>query len=126
MKINDFTSRQVGPRPADVEKMLKVIGVSSMEELVDKTVPAAIRLPQPLNLPKGMSEYEFLNHVRALAAKNKLYKTYIGMGYYNTVVPAVIQRVICFGQFRVRGVRLLEPRHPRQPDCAGRGAGAYL
>lgn len=92
MKINDFTSRQVGPRPADVEKMLKVIGVSSMEELIDKTVPSAIRLPQPLNLPKGMSEYEFLNHVRALAAKNKLYKTYIGMGYYNTVVPAVIMR----------------------------------
>ena len=92
MKISDFTSRQVGPGPADVEKMLKVIGVSSMEELVDKTVPAAIRLSQPLNLPKGMSEYEFLNHVRALAAKNKLYKTYIGMGYYNTVVPAVIQR----------------------------------
>ena len=92
MKINDFTSRQVGPRPSDVEKMLKVIGVSSLDELMEKTIPAAIRLSQPLNLPKGMSEYEFLNHVRALAAKNKLYKTYIGMGYYNTVVPAVIQR----------------------------------
>ncbi|MBO4282832.1 MAG: aminomethyl-transferring glycine dehydrogenase, partial [Bacteroidales bacterium] len=92
MKINDFTSRQVGPRPADVEKMLHVIGVSSLDELVDKTIPAAIRLPKALDLPKGMSENEFLNHIRALAAKNKLYKSYIGMGYYNTVVPAVILR----------------------------------
>lgn len=92
MEHNSFTSRQVGPTPSDVEKMLKVIGVSSMDELIEKTIPSAIRLPKEMNLPEGMTEYEFLNHVRALAAQNKVYRTYIGMGYYNTIVPAVIMR----------------------------------
>ncbi|MBO4738137.1 MAG: aminomethyl-transferring glycine dehydrogenase [Bacteroidales bacterium] len=92
MVNSSFTSRQVGPSPMDVEKMLKVIGVSSLDELIEKTIPSAIRLPKALNLPEGMSEYEFINHIRALAAQNKIYRTYIGMGYYNTVVPAVIMR----------------------------------
>ena len=92
MVNSSFTSRQVGPSPKDVEKMLKVIGVSSMDELIEKTIPSAIRLPKALNLPEGMSEYEFTNHIHALAAQNKIYRTYIGMGYYNTIVPAVIMR----------------------------------
>ena len=75
-----------------MEKMLRVIGVSSLDELVEKTIPAAIRLPKALNLPKGMSENDFLTHLRTLAKKNKMFKSYIGMGYYNTVVPAVVQR----------------------------------
>ncbi|MDE6113396.1 MAG: glycine dehydrogenase (aminomethyl-transferring), partial [Bacteroidales bacterium] len=74
--------------------MLKTIGVSSMDELIDKTVPAAIRLKQPLNLPAGMNEYEYLNHLRTLGRKNKAYKSYIGQGYYNCITPAVIQRNI--------------------------------
>lgn len=65
-----------------------------MEELISKTVPAAIRLKTPLNLPEGMNEYEYLGHLRSLACKNEVYKTYIGRGYYNCITPAVIQRNI--------------------------------
>jgi glycine dehydrogenase len=72
--------------------MLKKINASSLDALIDQTVPAAIRLQQPLNLPECMSEHEYLEHLRGIAAKNKLYKSYIGQGYYNTVLPAVIQR----------------------------------
>lgn len=72
--------------------MLHAIGVSSMDELIDKTVPAHIRLSQPLALEEGINEYEFLGRMRELAQKNKLYRTYIGMGYYGTITPAVIMR----------------------------------
>ncbi len=72
--------------------MLQKIGVKSLDELIDKTIPANIRLKEPLALPKTMTEYEFGQHITGLAAKNKLYTTYIGMGWYNTITPAVIQR----------------------------------
>jgi glycine dehydrogenase len=72
--------------------MLKKINAPTLDVLIDQTVPAAIRLQQPLNLPEGMSEHEYLDHLRGIAVKNKLYKSYIGQGYYNTVLPAVIQR----------------------------------
>ena len=74
--------------------MLKKIGASSVDELIDQTVPASIRLKKPLNLPAGMTEYQYHKHLRAIAEKNKIFKTYIGLGYYNTIVPAVIQRNI--------------------------------
>ena len=93
MKNNNFASRHNGvSKEAEVEKMLQTIGVSSMDELIDKTVPAAIRAERPLDLPEGISEYAFLNRCRTLAQKNKLYRTYIGMGYYGTITPAVIMR----------------------------------
>ncbi len=93
MITNNFTPRHNGvSREADVQKMLQTIGVSSMDELIDKTVPAAIRSGKPLPLEAGINEYEFLNHCRSLAKKNKLYKTYIGMGYFGTITPAVIMR----------------------------------
>ncbi len=93
MISNNFTPRHNGVSKAqDVEKMLKVIGVSSMDELIEKTVPAHIRFDKPLPLPAGINEYEFLNRTRELAKKNKLYKSYIGMGYYNTITPSVIMR----------------------------------
>ncbi len=66
--------------------------MKSLDELIDKTIPANIRLKEPLALPKTMTEYEFGQHIAGLAAKNKLYTTYIGMGWYNTITPAVIQR----------------------------------
>lgn len=66
--------------------------MKSLDELIDKTIPANIRLKEPLALPKTMTEYEFGQHITGLAAKNKLYTTYIGMGWYNTITPAVIQR----------------------------------
>ncbi len=93
MISNNFAPRHNGvSNPADEQKMLKEIGVGSMEELIDKAVPAAIRLKEPMPIADGINEYEFLNRCRSLAQKNKLYKTYIGMGYYGTITPSVIQR----------------------------------
>ena len=93
MTTNNFASRHNGvSKEADVKKMLETIGVSSMDELIEKAVPAAIRLKEPLALEGGISEQAFTARVRMLAQKNKLYRTYIGMGYYGAVTPAVIMR----------------------------------
>lgn len=94
MITNNFAKRHNGPQAQDVEKMLKTIGVSSVEELIDKTIPKQIRLKKDLNLPLGMNEFEYLNHIKSIVAKNKIYKSYIGQGYYNTILPAVLQRNI--------------------------------
>lgn len=94
MITNNFAHRHNGPQPAEVEKMLKVIGVGSLDELIDKTIPAKIRFKEPLDLPQGMNEYEYFTMLKAMASKNKMYATYIGQGYYNTIVPAVLQRNI--------------------------------
>jgi glycine dehydrogenase len=72
--------------------MLSTIGVDSVDELIDQTIPAAIRLEEDLDLADGLSEQEFLGHIKELAQKNKQYKTYIGLGYHNAVLPSVIQR----------------------------------
>ncbi len=92
MKTDLLVNRQVGISEADEQQMLQKIGVKSLDELIDKTIPANIRLEQPLNLPAAMTEYEFAQHIASLAAMNKLYTTYIGMGWYNTITPAVILR----------------------------------
>ncbi|MCE9551397.1 MAG: aminomethyl-transferring glycine dehydrogenase [Betaproteobacteria bacterium] len=89
-----FVNRHNGPRENDVKAMLEIIGASSVDELIDHTIPAAIRLKKPLNLPSGMTEYQYHKHLRGVAAKNKVFKTHIGLGYYNTIVPPVIQRNI--------------------------------
>ena len=89
-----FVNRHNGPGPDDVTAMLQKIGASSVDELIKQTVPASIRLKKPLNLPVGMTEYQYHKHLRVIAAKNKSFKTYIGLGYYNTILPAVIQRNI--------------------------------
>jgi glycine dehydrogenase len=89
-----FEDRHIGPRPSDLPEMLKTVGVDSMETLISKTVPAGIRLPKPLNIGAPMSEPEFLEMLKAKAAKNKIYKNYIGMGYYGTHTPGVILRNI--------------------------------
>jgi len=89
---DQFVTRHNGSNAQDMQAMLKKINAPSLDALIDQTVPAAIRLRRPLNLPDGMSEHEFLNHLRGLAAKNTLFKSYIGYGYYGTVLPAVIQR----------------------------------
>ncbi len=94
MITNNFTKRHVGPSPVEVEKMLNKIGVASIDQLIDETVPAAIRLEKPLNLPKGMNEYELFNHMKAVGSRNKLFRTFIGQGYYNTIIPGVILRNI--------------------------------
>jgi glycine dehydrogenase len=89
-----FVDRHNGPRANDITAMLKKIGASSVDELIAQTVPDSIRLKKALNLPNGMSEYQYHKHLRGVAAKNEMFKTYIGLGYYNTIVPAVIQRSI--------------------------------
>ncbi|MEQ1914581.1 MAG: aminomethyl-transferring glycine dehydrogenase [Sideroxydans sp.] len=89
---DQFVNRHNGSNSQDVQAMLKKINAPSLDALIDQTVPAAIRLQKPLSLPDGMSEYAFLQHLRDIAAKNKLFKSYIGLGYYDTIVPPVIQR----------------------------------
>jgi len=87
-----FLNRHLGPADSDLDKMLKVIGVNSIDQLIDETIPENIRLQKEIDLPEGMSEHEYLIHLRQLAARNKLYKTYIGLGYYGTITPPVIIR----------------------------------
>jgi len=94
MNSDNFLKRHLGPEDRDLDKMLNVIGVKSVDQLIDETIPASIRLAGDLNLPEGMTEYEYLNHIRELGNKNKLFKTYIGLGYYGTITPPVIQRNI--------------------------------
>jgi glycine dehydrogenase len=94
MITDNFIKRHNGPREEEVQLMLKKIGVETLDELIDKTVPSSIRLKTSLNLPKGMNEFEYSNHIREIGAKNKIYKTYIGMGYYNSITPGVITRNI--------------------------------
>lgn len=92
--IDKFSRRHIGISKNDEIEMLKEIGFNSLDELIDHTVPENIRLKEPLNLGKPISEFELNNHLRDLASKNKLYNSYIGMGYYSTITPAVIQRNI--------------------------------
>ncbi len=91
---NEFHGRHIGPSAADSIAMLQTIGVSSLEELISKTVPDSIRIKEPLDIPAAIGEYEYLSELRKVAAKNKLFKTYIGQGYYGTITPSVILRNI--------------------------------
>ncbi|AMR31578.1 glycine dehydrogenase (aminomethyl-transferring) [Mucilaginibacter sp. PAMC 26640] len=99
MKLNidyqeQFQHRHIAPNQADTDKMLKTIGVETLDELIDQTVPAGIRLKAPLNLPAAKSEFDYLNTLKVTASKNKVFKSYIGQGYYDVIVPGVIQRNI--------------------------------
>ena len=87
-----FQGRHIGPNEADAREMLSAIGVSSLEALVDEAVPARIRLDKPLDLPEGMPEHEFLRALEAIASRNQLFRSYIGLGYYDCVTPSVILR----------------------------------
>jgi glycine dehydrogenase len=94
MKTDSFSLRHNGTRVKDVPQMLQTIGVDSLEQLINETIPDEIRLTAPLDLPAGLSENEFLSHMQHLAGHNKIFKTYIGLGYHEPVTPAVIQRNI--------------------------------
>ncbi len=87
-----FANRHNGPRGHEIPQMLKTVGVDSLDELMDKTVPSDIRLSGPLNLPPAMNEYEYLAHLRELGSRNKLYRSFIGQGYYGTASLSVIIR----------------------------------
>jgi len=89
-----FVDRHIGPRNTEIKEMLSAISYDSMEKLIADTIPENIRLESDLNLPKAMTESRYNEHIKKLAKKNKNYRSYIGMGYFNTILPGVIQRNI--------------------------------
>ena len=97
-----FVDRHIGPRAADIELMLTTLGYASMQDFIEDVVPADIRLSSPLSLDidgktscsQGLSEYEALDTLKQIASQNRVYRSYIGMGYYDCFVPPVIQRNI--------------------------------
>ena len=89
-----FENRHNGPDSKQIEDMLKVVKATSVDELINQTVPASIRLKKALNLPSAQSEFEFINNFKKTASQNKVYQSFIGMGYYNTITPPVILRNI--------------------------------
>ena len=94
MKKYNFCDRHIGARESDINSILDTIGASSIQELIDQTIPAHIQLQSEMDLPKPLTEDRFIEHMKSLGAKNKTFRSYIGMGYFNTVLPAVIQRNI--------------------------------
>ena len=94
MNTNSFQRRHIGPSVAEQEKMLATIKAESLAQLIDETVPDNIRLKSPLDLAPAMSEYQYLAHIKKLSEKNKVFKSYIGLGYHEAIVPSVIQRNI--------------------------------
>ena len=94
MNTNAFALRHIGPRENDIKEMLQTVGAESIEQLIYETIPSNIRLEKDLGLDEAMTEYEYSTHINNLSKLNKTYKTYIGLGYHPTILPAVIQRNI--------------------------------
>jgi glycine dehydrogenase len=94
MNTNSFQRRHIGPSTGEQEKMLAVIKANNLAQLIDETVPDNILLKSPLDLAPAMSEYQYLAHIKTLSEKNKVFKSYIGLGYHEAIVPSVIQRNI--------------------------------
>lgn len=94
MRTDAFALRHIGPRESDLNHMFKTIGVENFEQLIYEMIPDDIRLKNDLQLDPAMTEYEYLTHIQELGKKNKMFKSYIGLGYHPTIVPAVIQRNI--------------------------------
>nr|WP_009631450.1 aminomethyl-transferring glycine dehydrogenase [Synechocystis sp. PCC 7509] len=90
----EFVQRHIGSNTAQIQQMLEVLGLASLEDLIDKTVPQSIRQNKPLNLPVALSEQAALAKLKAIAVKNEVFRSYIGMGYHNCITPPVIQRNI--------------------------------
>ena len=94
MRTDAFALRHLGPRETDLNHMFKTIGVANLDQLIFETIPNDIRLKNDLDLDTPMTEYEYLSHIQELGKKNKIFKSYIGLGYHPAIVPAVIQRNI--------------------------------
>src|SRR5580704_15842757 len=90
--FESFSTRHIGPDPTERDAMLKATGAASLDALVDEAIPQRIRLSRPLQVPPGQSEYEFLRDLRSLAARNQLFKSYLGLGYSDCITPSVILR----------------------------------
>jgi glycine dehydrogenase len=93
-KLSTFAKRHIGPNPDDIQQMLAVLGFTNIDDLIDKTVPETIRFNQELKLPAAQSEFAALAKLKQIADKNQVYRSFIGMGYYDCITPAVIQRNI--------------------------------
>src|SRR5690606_12202389 len=91
-QANEFLPRHIGPNAKEREKMLRTIGEPDIDTLIDKTVPANIRIKNLLNIPGAMSEHEYLAHIKEVSLRNKVYRNFIGQGYYEALVPSVILR----------------------------------
>ncbi|MBI5800925.1 MAG: glycine dehydrogenase (aminomethyl-transferring), partial [Verrucomicrobia bacterium] len=89
-----FVRRHNGPRPEEATEMLKTLGFDSLDAMIDALVPADIRLAAPLNIPAALSEFDALRQLKAIASKNQVFKSYLGLGYHDCITPPVIQRNI--------------------------------
>src|SRR5882672_5826423 len=89
---DSFARRHIGPSVQETGAMLELLGYSSLETLIEEAIPSKIRVRRPLDLPAGRTEYETLSALKALASQNQIFRSYIGMGYYDCITPAVIQR----------------------------------
>jgi glycine dehydrogenase len=94
MKKYKFSDRHIGPRKSEISTMLKSVGVDAISDLINQTIPSHIQLDSDMDLPEPLSEHRFIEHMKTLASQNRCYRSYIGMGYFNTVLPGVIQRNI--------------------------------
>ena len=92
MRTDAFALRHIGPNENDLQQMLKTIGAATMDQLIFETIPKDIRLKSDLDLEPAMTEFEFANHIKKLGDKNKMFQSYIGLGYNQAIIPAVIQR----------------------------------
>src|SRR6516162_7009559 len=91
-QANEFANRHIGPNELETRQMLKVIGVRTLDELIDKTIPSSIRNRQHLEVTQPTSEFDYLAELQQVASKNKIFKNYIGQGYYDSITPSVIMR----------------------------------
>ncbi len=89
-----FSDRHIGPKDEDKQAMLSAMGLSSLDELIAQTIPGSIRRKDALKISSALSEYEYLKHIKQIAAKNIRHRSYIGLGYFGTVTPPAIQRNI--------------------------------
>ena len=95
LDANDwFAPRHIGPSPAERDAMLAAIGAASLDALIDEAIPASIRLKQPLSLPPAESEHQYLRRLTRIARRNKTFRSYIGLGYHDTITPSVILRMV--------------------------------
>src|SRR6187431_2739634 len=92
--LDTFAPRHIGPRGDDVAAMLKEVGASSLDQLIDEAIPPSIRLKAPLKLPPAESESTYLGRLKTIAKKNKVFRSFIGLGYSDTLTPSVIRRCV--------------------------------
>ncbi len=117
---NEFLSRHLGPREHEIPEMLNAVGVSSIDELIDQTIPETIRSKQQIQMDPAVTEYEILNELREIAKNNIVLKSFLGQGYYNCITPSVIRRNIFENPGWYTQVHTISTR-----DFAGPARGAY-